>query len=98
MSTAGMDSKPNTWATFWQTVIRFQKEKLNFWLAVRNTVGIVLPLIAGVAFGTIPGGLAMATGALNVSFSDGQEPYPQRSRRMLSASALVGFAVFCGAL
>ena len=93
-----MNSKPNTWVTFWQTVIRFQKEKLNFWLAVRNTVGIVLPLIAGVELGVIPGGLAMATGALNVSFSDGQEPYPQRSRRMLSASALVGFAVFCGAI
>lgn len=40
----------------------------------------------------------MATGALNVSFSDGQEPYPQRGKRMLAASVLVGFAVFAGAL
>lgn len=98
MSTAGMDSKPNTWVRFWQTVIRFQTEKMNLWLALRNTLGIVLPLMAGVELGMVSGGLAMATGALNVSFSDGQEPYPQRSRRMLSASVLVGFAVFCGAV
>lgn len=93
-----MDSQPNSWASFWQTVVRFQKEKLNLWLAVRNTLGIVLPLIAGVELGMVSGGLAMATGALNVSFSDGQEPYRQRSRRMVAASVLVGFAVFFGAI
>jgi len=90
--------EPNAWVCFWQTVVRFQTDKLHPWLALRNALGVALPLAAGVALGHVNGGLAMATGALNVSFSDGQEPYRQRGKRMLAASVLVGFAVFAGAL
>ena len=88
----------SAWASFWETVFRFQMDKLSPWLAVRNTVGVALPLVVGVALGQVPAGLAMATGALNVSFSDGQEPYRQRGRRMLAASMVVAFALFAGTL
>src|SRR5258708_3836557 len=86
------------WTSFWQTVARFETSKLNPWLALRNTLGVALPLAAGSVFGAVSGGLAAATGALNVSFSDGQEPYRERARRMLAASVLVGVAVYAGAL
>jgi uncharacterized membrane protein YccC len=39
-----------------------------------------------------------ATGALNVSFSDGDDPYLHRGRRMLSAALFVALAVFAGRL
>ncbi len=67
-------------------------------MALRNALGIALVLGAGVAAGQIPAGLATATGALNVSFSDSQEPYRLRAKRMLAASVLVALAVFAGAL
>ncbi len=89
---------PTAWASFWQTVIRYDAAKLTPWLALRNAIGLALPLVAGVAWGQLSAGLVAGTGALNVAFSDSQEPYRQRARRMLAASALVGFAVFAGAL
>src|SRR5579872_2494343 len=92
------ETHPGAWSAFWQTVLRYQRDKVDPWLALRNTLGVALPLAAGVAFGTLSGGLVVATGALNVAFSDSQEPYIQRARRMLTASLLIGFAVFAGAL
>ena len=59
-------------------------------LAVRNTLGVALPLAAGAALGAVPAALAAGIGALNVAFSDSHEPYIQRARRMLAASVLVG--------
>ena len=90
--------RPGAWTTFWQSVVRFDGNKMTPWVALRNTVGVVLPLIAGAALGSLSGGLAMSTGALNVSFSDSHDPYIQRARKMFAASMLVGFAVFAGAL
>jgi uncharacterized membrane protein YccC len=88
----------STWSAFWQTLVRYQSEKVAPWMALRNTIGVALPLAIGVELGRIPSALAMSTGALNVSFSDSQEPYAQRARRMFAASLLVGLAVFAGAL
>ena len=88
----------STWSTFWQTLIRYQSDKVAPWMAVRNAIGVALPLAMGVELGRIPSALAMSTGALNVSFSDSDEPYAQRARRMCAASLLVGLAVFAGAL
>src|SRR5262249_4528249 len=50
------------------------------------------------ALGSLSSGLAMATGALNVSYSDSEVPYTRRVRQLLSASILVGFAVAAGAV
>jgi uncharacterized membrane protein YccC len=88
----------STWSTFGQTLIRYQSEKVTPWLALRNTIGMVLPLTIGAGLGRIPSALAMSTGALNVAFSDSQAPYAQRAWRMFAASVLVGLAVFAGAL
>ncbi len=82
----------------WQKVFQFQKEKISPWIAARNTLGFALPLAAGIAFGNVPAALIAGIGALNVSYSDGHDPYLQRARRMLAACALVGLAVFAGAV
>src|SRR6266852_990737 len=90
--------KPSAWTAFWQNVVRFQRDKVFLWHALRNTLGVTVPLAAGAACGAVGSGLIVSLGALNVSFSDSQEPYIQRAGRMLAASVLVGLAVFAGAL
>jgi uncharacterized membrane protein YccC len=85
-----------SWAALWQLVTRVQRDKIAPALALRNSIGVALPLAVGVATGAIPAGLAIATGALNASFTDSSEPYRVRGQRMLGASVLVGFAVAVG--
>lgn len=67
-------------------------------IALRNTLGLAVPLALGVAAGFPGAGLVAATGALNVSFSDGDDAYRSRARRLLAASALVGAGVLLGAI
>ncbi len=85
-------------AAFWRTVTFFDRARLTPWLAVRNTVGIVLPIAVGAFTGNLLSGLAVATGALNVAFSDSHGPYYMRAQRMLTACLLVALAVFAGGL
>lgn len=89
---------PDVWGRLWQSLIRFQKDKITPWIALRNTIGFVTPLAAGISLGAEAVAIALATGALNVSYSDSHDPYPLRWRKMFAASLLVGFAVFAGAL
>jgi uncharacterized membrane protein YccC len=84
--------------TFWNTVIRFERSKVTPWIGLRNALGVALPLIVGVAIGQTAGGLLAAVGALNVSYSDGVEPYRQRAWRMLAASCFGALAVGAGGL
>lgn len=86
------------WPGFWRTVVRIQSDKVRPWIGLRNAVGVILPLGVGIAAGSLAGGLAMATGALNVSYSDSDTPYGLRLRYLLSASVLVGFAVAAGSV
>ncbi len=85
-------------STFWQTVIRFDATKIAPEVALRNTIGIVAPLILGAATGHDSAGAVAALGALNVCYSDSREAYIVRGRRMLLASLLVALAVTLGAL
>jgi uncharacterized membrane protein YccC len=86
------------WATFLQGVVHFDTTKMEPWIGLRNALGVCVPLAAGVALGMPLGGLALASGALNVSYSDGHEPYRERARRMLSSSAICAIAVMTGGL
>ncbi len=88
---------------FWKTVLRLDTTRLDTSrlapeIGIRNTIGIVLPLIAGASLGNPAAGAIAALGAANVSYSDSRDPYAVRARRMLTASALVGIAVTAGAL
>ncbi len=59
---------------------------------------MAVPLAVGIELGYSLAAVAIAIGALNVSYSDGRDPYIQRLRRMLLWSGLSGAAVFAGAL
>ena len=85
-------------AALWHAVTRFDRARLLPRIAVRNALGIALPLAGGLALGDPGGGLAMTTGALNVSFSDGYDPYLYRGRRMVAASLCCSLAVLAGGL
>jgi uncharacterized membrane protein YccC len=86
------------WSGFWRLVTRFEPGKFAPWIAMRSTIGLVLPLAGAAAAGAPAAGLIMATGALNVAFSDNDDPYAKRARRMLAASVLVALAVWLGAV
>ena len=90
--------RPRAWESFWQTVTLFQSEKVAPVLAFRNTLGVAIPLLGGLAAGSLLSGVAVSTGALNVAFSDNSDPYPVRIRHMLRACVLVSFAVMVGGL
>lgn len=92
-------SEPNFPATFWRTLTRIDKSKINgIWMASRNALAIALPLAVGIGIGNPLAGIAVATGALNVSYSDGRDPYSHRARRMLFWSFLGAVAVFLGSV
>ncbi len=80
----------------WRGIIRYESAKAAPWLALRNALGVAVPLAIGVAAGHSSSGLIGATGALNVAFSDGSDPYRHRLRRMLSASLCCALAVVAG--
>jgi len=82
----------------WRLLTHFDHSKMVPSLALRNAAGVILPLAVGFALGMPRGGLAMASGALNVSYSDGHDPYPQRARRMLASTAWCAIAILLGAI
>src|SRR5258708_6126358 len=83
---------------FWRVLTRFDSSKVSPHLALRNAIGVLPPLAAGFALNMPRGGVVVASGALNVAYSDGSDPYAQRAKRMLSSSVLCALAVLLGAL
>lgn len=67
-------------------------------MALRNSLAVALPLGIGIETDHPLVGIAVTTGALNVCYSDGTDPYPQRARRMLAWSVLGAVAVFTGSV
>jgi uncharacterized membrane protein YccC len=84
--------------TLWRTLIRFDSQKVIPQIAIRNAIGFSLAVILGAVSVSLSTGVLAALGALNVSFSDGLDPYRFRARRMLLSSLLTGVAVVAGAL
>src|SRR5665213_2804497 len=92
-------SKPNPWQALWRTLVKFDHDKVQPGIAFRNTIGVVLPLLVGVAIQSPLGGIAVASGAMNVSYSDKpEESYDQRACRMLIATIVTAVAVLAGGL
>ena len=85
-------------SSLWSTIAHFDRTRLAPVMALRNALGVALPLAAGIALGNPSGGAMAATGALDVAFSDGSDPYLHRGRRMLGAAFFVALAVFAGRL
>ena len=92
------ETRPSAAHAFWQILTLFDSAKLSTHRASRNALGVVLPLITGFALHMPRGGLVVASGALNVSYSDSSDPYSIRVKRMLASSVICAVAVFVGAV
>ncbi|HTA47090.1 MAG TPA: FUSC family protein [Bryobacteraceae bacterium] len=77
---------------------RFEAAKIAPDIAIRNTVGILIPLVIGAFLGNPSAGVVGAIGALNVCYRDSNDPYAVRARPMLISCFLVGAAVTLGSL
>lgn len=86
------------WRSFARLLTQFDRSKLEPAIALRNALGVLLPLGIGVLIGMPLGGVAAASGALQVAYSDGHDPYSQRGSRMLAATLLCSLAVVVGGL
>lgn len=86
-------TQPGAWVAFWRSVAKFETSKINPWLALRNALGVAVPLFIGAATGHLGAGLIASTGALQVAFRDSDGPYPDRARLMLAGSVIAGFTV-----
>jgi uncharacterized membrane protein YccC len=89
---------PTARRAFWRMSTQFDRARVDVWMGIRNTAGIVLPLVAGVWAARVSSGLVAATGALNVAAADGVDSYRTRGVRMLASSLIGAVAVFAGGL
>ena len=78
-------------------VVRVDRSQLALVTALRNAVGVVVPLAVGAATGHLLVGLTISIGALNVAFTDRPGPYRLRAGRMLLAGLAAAASVFAGA-
>jgi uncharacterized membrane protein YccC len=90
-----MPAEPRA-ATYWRGIVRLETAKIAPWTGLRNALGVVLALAAGSIFRNTAGGMVVAIGALNTGYSDGQDSYRQRVRRMSATAILCGLAVCTG--
>jgi uncharacterized membrane protein YccC len=99
MMASDASREPNALGSLWLAIKKIEHGKVNGgWLSFRNALAVALPLGVGMALGNPLAGVAVATGALNVSYSDGTDPYKQRGRRMVGWSVLGAIAVFLGSV
>src|ERR1700676_701564 len=89
---------PRPLDAFWRALTHFDRKQIDFWMGLRNAVGITLPLAVAVDMGYPGSGLVAATGAINVAAADGTDSYRNRAARMLTSSVIGAAAVFIGAL
>ncbi|MDR3607708.1 MAG: FUSC family protein [Oligoflexia bacterium] len=83
---------------FFREFVFLDRSKINAWVALRNTVGVAIALGICLAFGKPVDGLVAGLGALVVSYSDSDDAYLHRARRLLASSLLCSIAVFSGIL
>jgi len=79
-----------------QEMLRLKPREVPYSVALRNTLGFLLPLVVGALSGHIEAGAGVAAGTLNVMFSDRPGPYRLRLQRMLSAALMAGMSAFVG--
>jgi len=78
--------------------VRVDLTRLSVGAALRNAIGVVLPLALGAATGHLLEGLTVSTGALNVAFSDRPGPYRLRAAEMLLTGLGGALSVFVGSV
>src|SRR5436190_9715776 len=82
----------------WRLVVTLDRSQLQLVRGVRNAVGVVALLIAGILTDNVKAGVLMAGGAMLIGFIDLGASYASRARVMLIATALVGVSTLVGTL
>jgi uncharacterized membrane protein YccC len=75
---------------------RLDRSRMSATMALRNAIGVVVPVIAGHAVGQGPAGVIAGVGGLLTSYSDGNDPYRLRARRLFATAVFCAFAVGLG--
>lgn len=100
MTPASTTSAPQ--AAGWRHVVResfrVSKDQVNALGAIRCTVGVLIPLVIGLAAGSVADGLAGAVGALAGGFASFQGTYRTRAAIILAVGAGMAVSTVTGAL
>jgi uncharacterized membrane protein YccC len=75
-----------------------QAPRLSFGFAVRNAIGVAIPLVAGVLADDVPAGAVAAGGALVTGFADVGDTIRHRAVAMLATALLGALSTFVGVL
>ena len=74
----------------WVDVTRLDRTQSDPFVAARNGVGVVVPLVVATALGHPAFGLLAAIGAIQAAFADRPGPYRRRVTRMLATAMVAG--------
>jgi uncharacterized membrane protein YccC len=77
---------------------RLDRSRMSATMALRNAIGVVLPIIIGYGLHQTGPGVLAGLGGLMVSYSDGSDPYALRSRRLFATALFCAAALGLGAL
>ncbi|HET8899253.1 MAG TPA: FUSC family protein [Rhodanobacteraceae bacterium] len=91
-----MPTPPHWRAHLLAGLTRIKPRDVPWQVALRNTAGVTLPLLAGVHFGHLDIGLGISAGALMVMFADQPGPYRLRLRNILLTSVAGALATLIG--
>ena len=75
-----------------------ESPRLSFGFALRNAVGVAIPLVAGVIADDLPAGAVAAGGALIAGFADVGDTTRHRVLAMLAVAVFGAFSTFVGVL
>ncbi|MBR0346157.1 MAG: hypothetical protein IJI03_12955, partial [Rudaea sp.] len=81
-----------------RSLIELKPRDVPLSVALRNTLGLAVPLGIGIATDHVGIGLGIASGALNTMFLDQPGPYRLRMQRMLLGALGAGVSAFAGSL
>ncbi len=84
--------------SLWLNLIRFDADRLNRWMGLRNAFGVALPIALFIDLGYPAYAVVAGMGALNVAAADGTDAYRSRATRMLASTCLGATAIFLGSI
>jgi uncharacterized membrane protein YccC len=93
----GFDA-PSVLTNLWRMLIRFDANRVNRWMGLRNALGVALPVAVFIDLGHPAYAVVAGMGALNVAAADGTDAYRSRATRMLASTCLGATAIFLGSV
>jgi uncharacterized membrane protein YccC len=93
-----MAQSSTPWRALLQDLTRLDRSRMSVTMALRNAIGVLLPVIAGQALGQTTAGVIAGVGGLLTSYSDGSDPYRLRARRLFATAVFCACAVGLGTI